>query len=189
MMRIRVPNGLITSRQLRTLADLAERYARGVADVTVRQNFQLHWLRLEDLPPVFESLWQSGLTSMGACGDVVRNVTGCPLAGVDAEEIVDASPLVRAATEILNGSPEFYNLPRKFKISITGCRSWCTYPEINDIGLTARRHPASDEIGFSVRVGGGLSTEPHLAVPLESGRSPSCSAIPPCSASTATGHG
>jgi sulfite reductase (ferredoxin) len=104
---------------------------------------------------------------MGACGDDTRNITGCPLAGVDADEIVDASPLVQAATRLLNGNPDFYNLPRKYKISITGCRVWCSYPEINDVGLTALAHPATGEIGFSLRIGGGLSTDPHLAVRLD----------------------
>ena len=166
MVRIRIPNGLLLSHQLRTIADLAERYARGIADLTVRQNVQLHWVRIEDLPEVFQSLWRCGITTMGACGDDTRNITGCPLAGVDADEIVDASPLVHAATRMLNGNPEFYNLPRKYKISITGCRVWCSYPEINDIGITALPHPETGEIGFSVRVGGGLSTEPHLGVRL-----------------------
>ena len=166
MVRIRIPNGLLLSHQLRTIADLAERYARGIADLTVRQNVQLHWMRIEDLPEIFQSLWRCGITTMGACGDDTRNITGCPLAGVDADEIVDASPLVHAATRMLNGNPEFYNLPRKYKISITGCRVWCSYPEINDIGITALPHPETGEIGFSVRVGGGLSTEPHLGVRL-----------------------
>jgi sulfite reductase (ferredoxin) len=98
---------------------------------------------------------------------VTRNVTGCPLAGVDADELVDASPLVDAATTMLNGSPDFYNLPRKFKVTITGCRAWCSYPEINDVGLTAIRHPASGEVGFSLRVGGGLSTDPRLGTRLD----------------------
>jgi sulfite reductase (ferredoxin) len=167
MVRIRIPNGILASPQLRTIADLSERYARGVADVTVRQNVQLHWITIEDLPAVMQTLWRSGLTSLGACGDVTRNVTGCPLAGVDAAEVVDASPLVLAVTRALNGNPEFYNLPRKYKVSISGCRAWCTYPEINDVGLTALRHPASGEVGFSVRVGGGLATDPHLAERLD----------------------
>ena len=166
MVRIRIPNGLLLSHQLRTIADLAERYARGIADLTVRQNVQLHWVRIEDLPEIFQSLWRCGITTMGACGDDARNITGCPLAGVDADEIVDASPLVHAVTRMLNGNPEFYNLPRKYKISITGCRVWCSYPEINDIGLTALAHAETGEIGFSVRAGGGLSTEPHLGVRL-----------------------
>ncbi len=166
MVRIRLSNGFLLSHQLRTLADLAERHARGVADITVRQNVQLHWVKIEDLPEVLQSLWRCGISTMGACGDVTRNVTGCPLAGVDADEIVDASPLVHEATRMLNGDPDFYNLPRKYKISITGCRVWCSYPEINDIGMTALPHPETGEIGFSVRVGGGLSTDPHLGVPL-----------------------
>jgi sulfite reductase (ferredoxin) len=133
----------------------------------VRQNVQLHWVTIEDLPTVMETLWRSGITSLGACGDVTRNVTGCPVAGVDADELIDASPLVHEATRVLNGNPDFYNLPRKFKVTITGCRSWCVYPEINDVGLTAVRHPDTGEIGFSVRVGGGLSTDPHLGVRLD----------------------
>jgi sulfite reductase (ferredoxin) len=167
MVRIRIPNGVLDSRQLRTIADLAEWYGRGIADITVRQNFQLHWVTLESLPEVFQALWLKDVTTMGSCGDVTRNVTGCPVAGLDAEELVDASPLVREATELVNGNAAFYNLPRKFKVSISGCRAWCTYPEINDIGLTALRHPASGEIGFAVRVGGGLSTDPHLGVKLD----------------------
>jgi sulfite reductase (ferredoxin) len=167
MVRIRVPNGVLDSRQLRTIADLAERHGRGIADITVRQNFQLHWVTLESLPEVFEALWLQDVTTMGSCGDVTRNVTGCPVAGLDAEELIDASPLVLAATELVNGNAAFYNLPRKFKVSISACRAWCTYPEINDVGLTAVRHPANGEIGFAVRVGGGLSTDPHLGVKLD----------------------
>jgi sulfite reductase (ferredoxin) len=166
MVRIRIPNGALNAPQLSTLADLTERHARGVADLTVRQNVQLHWVTIEDLPAVFETLWRTGITTLGACGDVTRNVTGCPVAGVDADELIDASPLVHEATRLLNGNPEFYNLPRKFKVTITGCRSWCVYPEINDMGLTAVRHPVTGEVGFTLRVGGGLSTDPHLAVRL-----------------------
>src|SRR5688572_17644213 len=167
MLRVRITNCALSSHQLRALADLSERYARSIADVTVRQNVQLHWLTIEALPEIVQTLWRTGLTSLGACGDVPRNVTGCPLAGVDADEIVDASPLVLEATRLLNGNADFYNLPRKFKASITGCRVWCSYPEINDVGVTALRHPASGEIGYSVRVGGGLATDPHLALDLD----------------------
>lgn len=161
MLRIRVPNGLLFSHQLRTIADLAREYARGVADITVRHNIQLHWIPVEALPDIFERLWRCGLTTMSACGDDTRNITGCPLAGVDAEEICDASPLVLRATQMLVGNPDFYNLPRKYKICITGCRAWCCYPEINDVGLTATKR--GEEIGFSLRVGGGLSSEPFFA--------------------------
>ncbi|HMD38866.1 MAG TPA: hypothetical protein VKH15_06265 [Candidatus Acidoferrum sp.] len=168
MVRIRIPNGLLRSEQVRAVADIAEKHARGVADITVRQNFQLHWVTIESLPEVLETLWRAGLTTTGACGDVARNITGCPVAGLDAHEIVDASPLALAIDRELGGAAEFYNLPRKFKISITGCRSWCSYPEINDVALTAtrRKRRGATEIGFTLRVGGGLSTDPHIAVPL-----------------------
>jgi sulfite reductase (ferredoxin) len=169
MVRIRIPNGLMRSEQVRTIANLAEKYGRGVADITVRQNIQLHWVTIESLPNVLQSLWNVGLTTTGACGDVARNITGCPLAGLDGDEIIDASPLALQIDRELGGNSEFYNLPRKFKISITGCRHWCSYPEINDIGLTAttRRRAGKSEIGFTLRVGGGLSTNPHLAVVLD----------------------
>ena len=168
MVRVRVPNGLLLSHQLRALADITEQHARGVADLTVRQNVQLHWVTIESLPEVFEALWRVGLTTMGACGDDTRNITGCPLAGVDAEEVCDASPLVQEATRLLVGNGDFYNLPRKFKISITGCRVWCSFPEINDVGLTAltRTLNGHPEVGFSLRVGGGLSSEPYFALRL-----------------------
>ena len=169
MVRIRIPNGLMRSEQVRTIANLAEKYGRGVADITVRQNIQLHWVTIESLPIVLQSLWNVDLTTTGACGDVARNITGCPLAGLDGEEIIDASPLALQIDRELGGNSEFYNLPRKFKISITGCRHWCSYPEINDIGLTAttRRRDGKSEVGFTLRVGGGLSTNPHLAVALD----------------------
>ena len=168
MLRIRIPNGLLNSRQLRTVARLTEQYGRGVADLTVRQNIQLHWITIEALPEVLDALEQCGLGTIGACGDVTRNVTGCPVAGVDAHEICDASPLALEVTRALAGNDDFYNLPRKFKISITGCNIWCPYPEINDVGLTAIRRGtgAHSEVGFSLRVGGGLSTDPHLSARL-----------------------
>jgi len=168
MVRIRIPNGLLSSHQVRTIADLAERHARGVADITVRQNVQFHWVTIESLPEVLEGLWRVGLSTTGACGDVARNITGCPLAGFDAHEYCDASPLALELNGQLGGNSEFYNLPRKFKVSITGCRSWCTYPEINDVGLTAvtRKRLHGEEVGFSLRVAGGLSTDPHLGVRL-----------------------
>jgi len=169
MVRIRIPNGIMSSHQLRAIADLTRRYANGIADLTVRQNIQLHWVTIEALPEVLEGLWRVGLNTTGACGDVVRNVTGCPVAGVDADEIIDASPLVLEASQLLAGNAEFYNLPRKFKISIAGCHSWCSYPEINDIGLTAitRIVGGKREVGFSVRVAGGLSAEPYLGARLD----------------------
>jgi len=168
MMRIGLPNGLLTAHQLHTIADITAKYARGVADITTRQNIQLHWLTIEDMPTVVDKLTEIGLSPKGACGDVVRNVTGCPLAGLDGHELFDASPLAVEVAHKLTANPEFYNLPRKFKISITGCPIWCSYPEINDVGLTGlkRIKDGKEELGYSLRVGGGLSTEPHLAVRL-----------------------
>jgi sulfite reductase (ferredoxin) len=162
MVRIRISNGFLNSEQAHAIADLVDKYGRGVADITVRQNIQLHWVTIESLPEVFESLWRVGLTTVGACGDVTRNIIGCPVAGVDRDAICDASPLVEEASKLFVGNGEFYNLPRKFKIAITGCRVWCSYPEINDIGLTAitRKRRTGEEVGFSLRVGGGLSTDP-----------------------------
>lgn len=168
MQRIALPNGLLTARQLRGIANITAKYARGIGDVTTRQNIQLHWLTIQSLPVVAEELEKIGLSSKGACGDVVRNVTGCPLAGLDGHEIIDASPLAVEIAHKLGGNAEFYNLPRKFKISVSGCPIWCSYPEINDVALTALRRvkDGQEEIGYSLRVGGGLSNEPHLAVRL-----------------------
>jgi len=165
MMRIGIPNGIVSAHQLRIIGGIARKQARNLADITVRQNIQLHWLSIESLPEVVDALDAIGLSPKGACGDVVRNVTGCPLAGVAADELIDASPIAREIAHHLTANPEFYNLPRKFKISIAGCPSWCNYPEINDVALTPVERDG--EVGFSLRVGGGLSNEPHLAVRLD----------------------
>lgn len=169
MMRIGVPNGILHANQVRVIANITKRHARNLADITVRQNIQLHWLTIESLPEIVDTFSQVGLSPKGACGDVVRNVTGCPLAGIAADEIADASTLALEVARDLTANPDFYNLPRKFKISLTGCPSWCTYPEINDIGLTAVQRETSHGVdaGYSLRVGGGLSSEPHLAVKLD----------------------
>ena len=164
MMRIGMPNGIVSSSQLRAIGGISRKYARNLADITVRQNIQLHWLTIESLPEVVDALSTIGLSPKGACGDVVRNVTGCPLAGVAADELIDSSALATEISHLLQANSDYYNLPRKFKISVTGCPSWCTYPEINDIGLTPVKH--NGEVGYSLRVGGGLSNEPHLAVRL-----------------------
>ena len=165
MIRIAVPNGIATSAQMRAIGTLARDHGRNLADITTRQAIQLHWVTVDSLPVIIETLEGVGLSPRGACGDVVRNVTGCPLAGLDGHELIDASPLAKAVAREMNGNSEFYNLPRKFKITVTGCSIWCSYPEINDVALTAVRR--GSEIGYSVRVGGGLSREPHIAVKLD----------------------
>jgi sulfite reductase (ferredoxin) len=165
MMRIGMPNGIVNSSQLRVIAEITKTHARNLADITTRQNIQLHWLTIEAIPEIVDALDSVGLSPKGACGDVVRNVTGCPLAGIAHDEITDASQLARELTDALVANPEFYNLPRKFKVSATGCSVWCSYPEINDVAFTAVRR--GDEVGYSVRVGGGLSSDPHLAERLD----------------------
>ncbi|HEY3365874.1 MAG TPA: hypothetical protein VGK74_12530 [Symbiobacteriaceae bacterium] len=170
LLRIRIPGGQLWSHQVRTIADISERYAQSTLDITDRQNAQLHYIRIEDVPTIFGKLWQAGMTSQAACGDLVRNVTTCPLAGLQHGELIDPLPFVRDVDRLMLGNPVFADLPRKFKLTITGCPSWCSLPEINDIGLTAiarRRGQGNqgwqDEVGFSLRVGGGLASRPHLA--------------------------
>jgi sulfite reductase (ferredoxin) len=165
MMRIGIPGGRATPHQLRAIGAIARAHGRNLADITTRQAIQLHWLTIESLPEIVDALDAIGLSPRSACGDVTRNVTCCPLAGIDRAELVDASPLALAISKELQGNEEFYNLPRKFKITATGCPVWCTYPEINEIGFTAVRR--GDEVGYTVRVGGGLSNEPHLGVKLD----------------------
>jgi sulfite reductase (ferredoxin) len=168
MLRIGVPNGVLRASQFRRIAELTKEHARNQADITTRQNIQLHWVPIESIPVLIDELSKIGLSPKGACGDVARNVTGCPVAGIDATELVDASPLAVQLARMITGNPEFHNLPRKFKVSITGCAQWCCYPEINEVGLTAvqRKLNGNLETGYSIRVGGGLSKEPHLGVRL-----------------------
>jgi len=114
MMRIGIPGGICTAAQLRVIGMLARDHGRNLADITTRQAIQLHWLTVDSLPAAVEALDAAGLSPRGACGDVVRNVTGCPLAGVDGQELIDALPLAKAVAREVNGNSEFYNLPRKF---------------------------------------------------------------------------
>jgi sulfite reductase (ferredoxin) len=162
MMRIRVDGGRLTSEQLRAIAWASERYGRDVADVTDRQNVQLHWIRIEDVPAIWDRIESAGLTTQEACGDTPRVIVGCPLAGIDAREIVDASPQIRAIAERYLGDKQFSNLPRKYKTSISGCRQRCAHHEVNDVSFVGVDGP-DGEPGFDVWVGGGLSTSPHMA--------------------------
>ena len=154
MLRVKVPNGILSGRQLETLGRLSVRYARNTGDVTTRQGIQFHNIRIEDVPSIFEELDRVGLTTAGACGDIARNVTGCPLAGIDGAEFINAEPLVRQVHDHFLGNHEFSNLPRKFKITISGCPLYCTGHEINDIGLVALRD--GNAVVFDLWVGGGL---------------------------------
>jgi sulfite reductase beta subunit-like hemoprotein len=166
MLRIKVPNGDISAEQLRVVAEVSERYARGFCDITTRQNFQFHWLTAETAPEILDLFEGVGITTSGACGDVTRNVTGCPVAGIDPHEVFDARPWVDAVHRHFLDNRLFADLPRKFKISIAGCPHHCSQPEINDIGATAvsrKRANGEEEQGFLVRVGGGLSARPFFA--------------------------
>jgi sulfite reductase beta subunit-like hemoprotein len=160
MLRVKFPGGHVTSEQLRTVGRLAERYGRGMGDITTRQNIQLHWLALEDLPVVLDELNAVGLSFTQACGDVWRNIVGCPLAGIDASEILDASRLIAELEAAFVGNRAFSNLPRKFKVAVSGCRHGCAQHEINDIGLVAVEHEG--RAGYDVWVGGGLGSSARV---------------------------
>ncbi len=165
MFRIRIDGGQLTSEQLRTIGEIAETYGRDVADVTDRQNVQLHWIRIEDVPAIWERLESVGLSSTEACGDTPRVIVGCPLAGVAADEVLDASPQLDAVAKRFIGDPSFANLPRKFKTSISGCATHCTNHEINDVAFVGVRLP-DGRVGYDLWVGGGLSTNPKLGLRL-----------------------
>jgi sulfite reductase (ferredoxin) len=163
MLRIRIDGGQLSAEQLRVISDISAKYARGTADVTDRQNIQLHWIEIESVPAIWEALESVGLSTTEACGDTPRVIMGCPLAGLEGDELIDASPEIAAVNERYIGDPEFSNLPRKFKTSISGCAAQCTHHEINDVAFAAVRHPETGEVGYDLWVGGGLSTNPMLA--------------------------
>jgi sulfite reductase (ferredoxin) len=162
MMRIRVDGGQMTADQLRAIAWASERYGRDVADVTDRQNVQLHWIRIEDVPDIWERLESVGLSTQEACGDTPRVILGCPLAGVTAAERFDATPDIRAVAERFIGDPAFSNLPRKYKTSISACDAGCTNHEINDVSFVGVEGRGG-VLGYDLQVGGGLSTNPMFA--------------------------
>ncbi|MFN2389195.1 MAG: nitrite/sulfite reductase [Actinomycetota bacterium] len=162
MLRIRIPGGALSADQLDVIGRISVELGRDVADITDRQNVQLHWIRIEDVPAIWEQLEAVGLSTTESCGDTPRNILGCPLAGIDASEVIDASHTVDAANARLVGDPAFSNLPRKFKISISGCAHRCGQHEVNDIGLVGATHP-DGRVGFDLWVGGGLSTNPMFA--------------------------
>jgi ferredoxin-nitrite reductase len=176
MLRIKVPGGKLQADQLREIGIIADAFAEGpedselfgnrYADITTRQDIQIHWIRIEDVPRIWQRLWDVGVTTLQACGDSARNVTCCPVAGVDANEVFDAYPVARDISDFFTGNREYSNLPRKFKVGVTGCREDCARVEINDIGLWPAR--ADDgTVGFNVLVGGGLSDGERMASDLD----------------------
>lgn len=164
MMRIKIPNGMLTPSKLRTIADLSVRLGENFAELTTRQCIQLHYMKLEYMPEIFRTFQEVGLTTSGACGDILRNITGCPVAGIDAEEYFDVTPVIEAAANFFYGNREYANLPRKHKHTISACPYHCNAPEIHDIALVGVKN--GERAGFTVWVGGGLSTVPRIAKPL-----------------------
>ena len=142
MLRIKLPGGRVTPAQLRAIGEVSNRFGRGDGELSTRQNVQLHYLELAALPDVFAALEAAGLTTAGACGDAVRNITGCPLTGLAHDELFDATPVLEEAAAFFYGNPDYSDLPRKHKITISACAHRCNAPEINCIslvGVAARR--------------------------------------------------
>lgn len=162
MLRLKMPGGTLNAAQAATVASLAERFSGGKLCLTTRQNVQLHNLELAALPAVFAELYAVGLQSLGACGDQVRNVVACPVTGIDPTSLLDTTPVSEALTAAFFGNPAFVNLPRKFKISVCGCKQHCVPSEINDLSFVAALDD-DGRPGFVLWVGGGLSAQPVMA--------------------------
>ena len=172
MMRVKVPGGVLTPEQTKVIGKIAVDFANGpipnphfgnnFLDLTTRQDVQMHWLKMGDIPEIWRRLEEAGITTVQACGDSARNVLCCPVSGLDHEEVIDAYPIAQAISDYFTGNREYANLPRKFKMSITGCLEDCAQAEINDIGLLPARLE-DGTIGFNLRVGGGLSDGPRMA--------------------------
>ena len=160
MLRIKLPSGELPAAKLRAIGEVSNRYGRGDAELATRQNIQLHWLALSELPNVFADLDRAGITTAGGCGDTVRNITGCPMQGLTAHELFDCRGIVAEAADFFYGNPDFTNLPRKHKYSIATCTDRCNAPEINCIALVGAINEGRE--GFGVLVGGGLSSVPRL---------------------------
>jgi ferredoxin-nitrite reductase len=176
MMRIGTPNGVLEPGQLRVVGEIADEYARGpgtnpifgesYADFTTRQSIQLHWIQLSDVPAVFEKLEANGLSTQQACGDSWRNIVGNPVAGKDGQEVIDAWPVIRDLNETFKGNDDHSNLPRKWKVSVTGSADGSGQGDINDLAFEPayKEIDGENKVGFNVRVGGGLArNEPRLA--------------------------
>ncbi len=176
MLRVKVPGGRLTAEQVCEIGVVADAFAEGpedsevfgnrYADITTRQDIQLHWVRIEDVPRIWQRLFAVGVTTLQACGDSGRNVTCCPVAGVDLHEAFDAYPVARAVSDFFTGNREYSNLPRKFKIGLTGCTENCARIEINDIGMWPARLE-DGTLGFNVLAGGGLSDGERMASDLD----------------------
>lgn len=185
MLRTKAPGGRLTTEQAEVIGEVAEEFATAPAehggdeqnpvwgdaylDITTRQDIQMHWIEIEDLPEIWRRYDEVGLTTVQGCGDGARNVLGCPAAGLSEHECFDAQPVIDAVSGFFTGNREYANLPRKFKMTITGCQEDCAQSQINDVGLTPARKRIDGEeyYGFHVKVGGGLSDGPRMASPLD----------------------
>ncbi|GAA5045466.1 nitrite/sulfite reductase [Streptomyces similanensis] len=165
MLRVRVDGGRLTTEQLRVIGEVSQEFARGTADITDRQNIQYHWIRIEDVPEIWNRLEGVGLSTTEACGDTPRVILGSPVAGIAADEIIDGTPAVEEIHRRIVGNPAFSNLPRKFKSAVSGSPLLDVAHEINDIAFVGVRHPEHGP-GFDLWVGGGLSTNPKIGVRL-----------------------
>jgi sulfite reductase beta subunit-like hemoprotein len=161
MMRIKIPSGILSAVALRRIGEVSEQYGRDQGELTTRQNIQLHYITLDRFQEIFAKLKGAGLTTLGGCGDVVRNITGCPVAGVDREELFDVTGLIAEAAGFFYGNREYSDLPRKHKITISSCVYQCNAPEINCVALIATLKDGRE--GFAVRVGGGQSSTPRIS--------------------------
>jgi ferredoxin-nitrite reductase len=167
MMRVKIPSGILSPRGLKTIGEISLRYGRNSGELTTRQNVQLHWIRLDAIPEIFATLDQAGLTTVCGCGDTVRNITGCPVAGLEREELFDTAPIITEAARFFYGNREYSDLPRKHKITIATCPAQCNAPEINCVALVGVKEPTDGRLGFAVRVGGGQASTPRLSRHLE----------------------
>lgn len=162
MLRVRFDGGVVSTEQLRVVGEISAEYARGTADFTDRQNIQLHWIRIEDMPAIWDKLDNAGLSTLLGCGDVPRVILGSPVAGIAADEIIDGTPAIQDLVDNWLEREEFHNLPRKFKSAISGSPRQDVTHEIQDLAFIGVNHPEHGP-GFDVYVGGGLSTNPMLA--------------------------
>jgi ferredoxin-nitrite reductase len=172
MIRIKIPGGVLTPEQTRVIGKIAADFACGpipnphfgnnFLDLTTRQDVQMHWIEMENVPEIWRRLEEVGITTVQACGDSARNVLCCPVSGLDRDEAIDAYPVARAISAYFTGNREYANLPRKFKMSVTGCLEDCAQAEINDVGMLPARLEDGTP-GFNLRVGGGLSDGPRMA--------------------------
>jgi ferredoxin-nitrite reductase len=161
MVRVKVAGGFVTPAQARALGGIAKRYGRDEAELTTRQGIQLHWVELAKLPEVLAAIESAGLTTNGGEGDTVRNITGCPVAGLTHDEPFDVTPVIREVADHFYGNLEFSNLPRKHKYTISACTAQCNAPEISDVALIATIKDGRE--GFGLRIGGGMANTPRIA--------------------------